>query len=57
MVPKMNMQRMNPKSDYANKQQYRQITATTTTSNHYRYKREMQNIALVGGVFRIYLKA
>jgi len=52
MVPKMNMQRMNPKSEYANKQQNMQITATITTNNHYRYTKDMQNITIVRGKFR-----
>jgi len=48
---------MDPKSEYANKQQYRQIVATTTTNNHQRYTRNMQNITIVGGQFRMYPKA
>jgi len=33
------------------------IAVTTTTNNHHRYTKDMQNIATVGGEFRMYPKA
>jgi len=39
---------MNPKSENAGKQQYRQLKITNITHNHHKYIRDMQYIILVG---------
>ena len=53
----MNMHKMTPQSEYANIQRYRKIAETTTTNNHHKYTRDMQNITTTGGEFKIYPKA